>query len=631
MQDRFERGNREAKASILLIALALILVVVTIRLLHLQVVKSDRLREISENNRLRTEAIPALRGRLLDRNGKVLADNTPSFSVVVDPLISEYRKHPEKLEATAEALARLIEEDPARLLETVKEKAFKSPLGVKLAGNLKPYEIAAIEESSSRLPGVRIEVRPRRHYPHKELACHLLGTVGEVAGDEIGGDSDTGYVAGDFVGRRGIERQYETHLRGEDGRRQTQVDALGRRSGLYGGLEKEPALPGEDLHLTLDLELQRFVEDTLSAYRRGAVVVIEMETGGVLAMASMPPFDPNAFSRGLTRDEWKGLENDEDYPLINRCTQARYPPGSTFKLLTAIAALEEGLISPEEKPVYCGGYYVLGNRRFGCWKETGHGRLGMREAIAQSCSSYFFNLGRLIGVEKLCSWAKHLGLDDVTGIDLPAEMDNFAPDTEWFDSRYGVDGWGPGLALNLAIGQGELLVTPLKLATIAMAVGGRGRWPIPHVVEGPPAGWGEWYISRSALEVVREGMFRCVQGEHGTGRLAAVEGVTVGGKTGTAQNPHGGDHSIFIGFAPWSKPTVALAVYLENAGHGGREAAPLAGAVLNHYFDRLAGDFTRLDSGPGLAPEGKGSRAGGGALGGAPSAKAVHSTAGGVR
>jgi penicillin-binding protein 2 len=580
-------GEREAKAAVFLAAVVIVLAVVTIRLVHLQVIQAEKLKEISDNNRLRTEYVPALRGRILDRRGVVLADNTPSFCAFLDPLISEYRNSPSRLEETIEALAMVLGLDSDRLSRKVTREKYRAPLGIKIKCGLSGYEVATIEERLSRLPGVRIEARPQRRYPGDGLACHLLGMVGEVTELEIGNPAGRGYKAGDYAGRRGVERQYEEDLRGVDGRRQTQVDALGRKVGLFGGLDKVPATPGADIELTLDAELQRFVEDTLSSYSRGTVVVVDVPTGGVLAMASAPSFDPNAFARGLTHEEWKSIEKDGRHPLINRSTQARYPPGSTFKLLTAIAALEEGVISPDEKPVNCVGHYVLGERRFGCWKKSGHGRLDMYEAIAQSCSCYFYHLGRLLGVERLTAWAKRLGFDDPTGVDLPVERRNFVPGPEWYDEKYGPGGWTQGLALNLAIGQGELLATPLKLSTLAMALGGHGRWRPPLVVSGPPADWVEWNVSKRAIDIVRRGMFLAVQGEHGSGRLAAVDGVAVGAKTGTAQNPHGEDHSIFIGFAPWENPTIAITVYLENAGHGGQRAAPLAGAVLRHYFGRL--------------------------------------------
>jgi penicillin-binding protein 2 len=584
------RGDREAKAAVFLSAVLVVLAVVAIRLVHLQVVQSEKLKEISDNNRLRTEFIPALRGRILDREGHVLADNRPSFCAVLDPLISEYRVHPERLDITIRALAMVMDLDAARLARKISREKYRAPLGIRVKCGLSDLEVAAIEERAGRLPGVRIEARPQRRYPGDGLACHLLGTVGEVTELEIKQKEDGGYKAGDFAGRRGVEKEYEGRLRGKDGRRQTQVDALGRKVGLFGGLERIPASPGRDLQLALDMGLQSFVEDTLSGYSRGAVVVVDVPSGGVLAMASTPSFDPNSFSRGLTPDEWKSIEMDGRHPLINRCTQATYPPGSTFKVVTAIAALEEGVISPDEKPVNCVGHYVLGVRRFGCWKKTGHGRLDMYEALAQSCSSYFYYLGRLLGVERLTAWAKRLGLPAPTGIDLPVERRNFVPDPEWYDEKYGEDGWTQGLALNLAIGQGELLVTPLKLSMLAMALGGSGRWKSPRVADGPPGEWEEWNLSPRTLEIVRRGMFLTVQGDNGSGRLAAVPGVTVGGKTGTAQNPHGDDHSIFIGFAPWESPRVAIAVYLENAGHGGQRAAPLAGAVLNYCFRRLYAD-----------------------------------------
>lgn len=578
------KGDRKAKAAVFLTAVIVVLAVVTIRLIHLQVVQAERLKEISDNNRLRTEYVPALRGRILDRRGNVLADNTPSFCAVIDPLISEYRKSPAVLESTLNALSIILKLDAGWLAQKVAREKYSAPHGIRIKCGLSDLEVAEIEERAGRLPGVRIEARPQRRYPGAELACHLLGTVGEVTETEI---KSKEYKAGDFAGRRGVEKAYEDLLRGTDGRRETQVDALGRKVGLFGGLESTPAVTGGDLRLTLDVELQRFVEDTLSHYPRGAVVVVDVRDGGVLAMASTPSFDPNKFARGLTPDQWKSIEMDADYPLINRCTQATYPPGSTFKLLTSIAALEEDVISPDEKPVNCVGHYVLGVRSFGCWKETGHGRLNMYEALAQSCSVYFYYVGRLLGVEKLTAWAKRLGLAEPTGIDVPEERNNFVPGPEWYDEKYGVGGWTEGLVLNLAIGQGELLVTPLKLSTLAMAFAGSGRWKTPHVAEGAPSEWREWDVSPRTMETIRRSMYRTVQGDHGSGRLAAVDGVAVGGKTGTAQNPHGEDHSIFIGFAPWDDPRVAIAVYLENAGHGGQRAAPLAGAVLNRYFKEM--------------------------------------------
>jgi penicillin-binding protein 2 len=593
---RYERGDRREKTAVLMLAVALVLAVVTVRLVHLQVIQAERLKEISNNNRLRTDTIPALRGRILDREGRVLADNMPSYCLILDTLISEYRESPGSLAGTIYALSLLLGEDVDRLRKTVEEGWFRSPLGVRLESGLTDREVAAVEENARRLPGVRIEARPRRSYPNGELACHLLGTVGEVTEDEVGSGSAK-YKAGDFAGRRGVEREYESTLRGTDGWRQTQVDALGRKVGLFGGMDMERAKPGQDLSLSLDLDLQRFVEDTLRAFPRGAVAVADMKTGGILAMASRPSFDPNAFSRGLTRAQWRALEADESYPLLDRCTQATYPPGSTFKLVTAIATLEEGLISPKDRPVFCGGYYVLGDRRYGCWKQTGHGRLDMTEAIAQSCSSYFYHLGRMLGVERICRWAKRLGFDKPTEIDLPVERQSFVPGPDWYDEKYGKNGWGPGLALNLAIGQGELLATPLKLMTLAMAVGGRGRWPAPHVCAGAAPEWRSWDISQSAIDVVRAGMYEVVQGEHGTGRRAAVKGIAVGGKTGTAQNPHGEDHSIFVGFAPFEDPEIAIVVYLENAGHGGQNAAPLAGSVMRYYFRTLGAGLASAEAG----------------------------------
>ena len=592
MAHRDATGEKSTKAHTLLVLALLALALVTGRLFHLQVIQAENLRKASENNRLRSEHVPALRGRILDREGRVLADNRPSFWCMIDPLASEYLKDPAELDRTLDALSILLGEDREWLANKVERERFSAPLGLTLKGDLSDLEVASIEERSGELPGVWIEAKPIRHYPHGTLAAHVLGCVGEVTAEEVGGAKKGGYKPGDFIGRGGIEEQMEPHLRGVNGRKCAEVNALGIRVDPASS-EERAAEPGEDLVLALDLDLQRWVERELNAYPAGAVVVVRIDDGGMVAMASNPSFDPNKFARGLSRQEWKALEGDKLCPLINRCVQATYPPGSTFKLVTALAALEEGVVSPDDRPVNCPGFYILGNRRYGCWKEMGHGRLSLIQAIAQSCDCYFYHLGRELGVERLSAWMVKLGLDTPTGVDLPVEKRSFVPDPAWYDKRYGERGWTEGLALNLAIGQGELLTTPLKLATVAMAIGGSGRWRTPHLTrDATSAGFGTWDVSDETLGLIRRGMLEVVQGEKGSGRRAAVPGINVGGKTGTVQNPHGEDHSVFIGFAPWPSPEIAISVFLENSGHGGEKAAPLAGRVLGYYFGTLSAQNT---------------------------------------
>jgi penicillin-binding protein 2 len=592
MARRDATGEKSTKANTLLVLALLVLALVTGRLFHLQVIQAEELRKASENNRLRSEHVPALRGRILDREGRVLADNRPSFWCMMDPLAPEYLEDPAELDRTLDALAVLLGEDREWLANKVERERFSSPLGMTLKGDLSDLEVASIEERSSELPGVWIEAKPIRRYPHGKLAAHLLGCVGEVTAEEVGGAGKGGYKPGDFIGRGGIEEQMEGHLRGVNGRKCAEVNALGIRVDPASS-EERAAEPGEDLVLALDLDVQSWVERELKAFPAGAVVVVRIDDGGIVAMASKPSFDPNKFARGLSRQEWKALEGDKLCPLINRCVQATYPPGSTFKLVTAAAALEEGVISPDDRPVNCPGFYILGNRRYGCWKETGHGRLDLIQAVAQSCDCYFYHLGRELGVERLSAWMVKLGLDTPTGVDLPVEKRSFVPDPEWYDKRYGERGWTEGLALNLAIGQGELLTTPLKLATVAMAVGGSGRWPVPHLTrDAASADFGTWDVSEETLDLLRRAMLEVVQGEKGSGRRAAVPGINVGGKTGTVQNPHGEDHSVFIGFAPWPSPEIAISVFLENSGHGGEKAAPLAGRVLGYYFGTLSAENT---------------------------------------
>jgi penicillin-binding protein 2 len=581
-------SEKSSKATTFLIIALMALGLVAVRLFHLQVIRAEELREASKNNRLRAERIPALRGRILDREGMILADSRPSFWCMIDPLASEYVEQPERLDKTLAALAILLDEDYQWLANKVEKERFRAPLGVTLRGDLSDFEVASIEERTRELPGVWIEAKPLRCYPQGTLAAHLLGCVGQVTADEVGNGEEGGYKPGEFIGRGGIEERLDSHLRGEDGRKCAEVNALGVRVDPFIRSEEKPARPGQDMVLTIDLELQSQVERELAAFPSGSVTVVRISDGGILAMASSPSFDPNAFARGLSKQEWAALEGDDRYPLVNRCIQASYPPGSTLKLITAVAALEEGLISPEDRPVNCTGYYVMGNRRYHCWKESGHGRLDLVQAIAQSCDCYFYHLGRLLGVEKLSAWMKRLGLDTLTGVDLPGEKRSFVPDPTWYDERYGRGKWTDGIALNLAIGQGELLMTPLKLATIAMAIGGSGRWCTPHLLQGDASeGMHSWDVSESTLDVIRRGMLEAVQGEKGSARLAAVPGFQIAGKTGTVQNPHGKDHSVFIGFAPWPSPQVAISVFLEHSGHGGENAAPLAGRILSYYLGTL--------------------------------------------
>ena len=405
------------------------------------------------------------------------------------------------------------------------------------------------------------------------------------------------YMRGDLIGRMGIERQYEKILRGVDGKRFVEVNALGRKAELLG--DRQPILPrrGEDITLSVDLDLQRAAEEAFQPGARGAVVAMDPRTGEVLALVSKPNYDPNEFSTGITQARWEELSQGGNYPLFNRAIQASYPPGSTLKPFVALAGLSMRAITPMTtfaEPCY--GYYQFGRRRFGCWEHEGHGWTSLRSALAHSCDVYFYQLGLRIGLDRLSTFMKNLGVMDKTGIDLPQERRGLFANAAWYDKHYGVGRWSKGLILNLAIGQGESSLTPVKLAQITSVIANGGTLWKPRILKSasrdgredrtalPRADSLETHLDYPSKDMasVRDAMVAVVA--DGTGYQAKVDSVTVAGKTGTAQNPHGQDHALFICFAPASRPEIAVAVMVENAGHGSTAAAPVAQKVLQAYF-----------------------------------------------
>ena len=577
-----------------------------LRLFTLQVLQGERYRELSEENRIRVEVLTAPRGEIRDRKGRLLADNIPSFTVTIDPYDNTFTESPDLLDSTVVKLSGILEMDPVIAIEKVKRERRESFLPVRLKRNVDLNRVAYVSEHRAELPGVEVESEPLRRYPFGAAASHLLGYVGEISDKELQDPKySTSYIRGDLIGRMGIERQYERYLRGVDGKRFVEVNALGRKAELLG--DKRPILPkrGADLALTIDWDLQRAAEEAFAPGARGAVVAIDPRSGAVLALASKPNYDPNEFSTGITQARWDELSQGGNYPLFNRAIQAAYPPGSTLKPFTALAGLTLRAIAAGttfRDPCY--GYYQFGRRRFGCWDKDGHGWTALRQAVSHSCDVYFYQLGLRIGLDRLSEFMKRLRLSQKTGIDLPQERRGLFPDPAWYDKRYGAGRWSKGLVLNLAIGQGESGLTPVKLAQLAAAVGNGGVLWTPHVLAGvsrdgspvprgvPPADSMRYSLGLSPrdLDLIRETMVAVVYDQGGTGGSAKVEGVTVAGKTGTAQNPHGNDHSLFICFAPARAPEIAVAVLVENAGHGSTVAAPLAQKVLQAYFHPIPPD-----------------------------------------
>ncbi|MBN2537057.1 penicillin-binding protein 2, partial [candidate division WOR-3 bacterium] len=460
---------------------------------------------------------------------------------------------------------------------------------VKVRRSVDREKFLRVEESRFRLPGVRASVDPVRSYPFDERYCHALGHLGEVNEQELARDSTLKPL--DYVGRDGIEARYESRLRGRDGYEYVEVDASGHEIGTLREKRPVPAVPGQDLHLTLDPDLQQLAWQLTSPWASAAVVCLDPRSGDVLCLMSRPGFDPNLFTGPIPRATWDSLAGDRSRPFFNRTVSAAYPPGSAFKPVVAQAALELGAAEPSTRFEPCRGQYVYGTQPFKCWSV--HGSLDLPGAIAHSCNVYFYQLGLRLGLDSLVTFAGRTPLGSPTGIDLPAEAAGNIPTREWLDRRYGRGEWRAGVLLNLAIGQGEILATPLQLAVLYSAIANNGRWFPPRLVGGidsagralrlPPPRARALNWNRRHLNTVRLALERVV--EYGTARSARLGEVTIAGKTGTAENPGGADHAWFVGYAPAEQPEIVVAVLVENGGHGGAVAAPIARQLIRRWFD----------------------------------------------
>lgn len=570
-------------------AVLLATVVLAVRLFVLQILHSQVYRLQSEKNRIREVIVRAPRGRIFDREGRVLVANRPVFSLYAVPY--ELRRNPDLYDRLAKILHR--EGKELRRLVQKRRRGWFQP--VRLAREVDFDILAQLEEFRLDFPGVGFWVESARSYPSGVRASHLLGYLGEITAEELRKLGEP-YQMGDVIGKRGLEKEYEDLLRGEFGLQYLEVDALGRAVRTLSDPPPKEPLPGFNLYLTLDLDLQRLAEDLMEG-QRGSILMMDLADGGLLAMVSKPDYDPSLLSGTIDRAAWQKLLNDPTDPLYDRSIQSLYPPGSTFKLVLALATLATGTTGPDWK-VSCPGYYRLGRRIFRCWYGKGHGRLDLYHAIERSCNVYFYRLGLEVGLDHWSEFARKFGFGRKTGIDLPLENAGIVPDRAFLDKRYGAGKWSKGLILNLAVGQGDLLVTPVQMLKFVAELALKGRAPVPHLLDhaiNPKTGeivtfrpkWEEIRgVPEAAFDVVREGMRLVVNGDHGTGRAAGVPGVPVAGKTGTAQNPHGKDHAWFIGFAPFDQPVVALAVLVENGGGGGAVAAPRAGALLRRFFEK---------------------------------------------
>ncbi|MGD1046107.1 MAG: penicillin-binding protein 2 [Bacteroidota bacterium] len=555
-----------------------------LRLYQLQLLYHTEFGKKSDENSVRTIIKEPVRGYIFDRNGRLVVDVGPAYSITVTPASFDT--------STLSFLSSLLQMEPSVIQERLNRGRIYSrfsPVRVKRDVDFKT--LAAVEENLYQLPGVTYEIESKRIYPFNVRAPHLLGYCKEITDAQLA-KVGSAYQQGDIIGSSGLEASYETFLRGEKGFEFISVNSKGQLLGpLEEGRRDIPSKEGFDLNLSVDFGLQMLAESLMINYR-GALVAIDPNDGGVLAMVSKPDFDPSVFSGVTSVEVWNQLNNDPDKSLFNRATMTRYPPGSTFKMLIASAALEEGIID-EHFRITCNGAFRFGNKTF---KDLHvHGSMNVVEAIQHSCNVFFYQLILKIGLDNLYKYGKRFGFGQPTGFDIGEETAGILPSTEYYNRVYGKGKWTQGYLVSLGVGQGEVGVSPMQMARYAALLANGGTLLQPHavnsirnkrtnsldIIDHKESSVG---IDSSVMRLIREGMRRVVEAPGGTGGMARIRGIISGGKTGTAENPHGADHAWYIGFAPFDHPKIAIAVMLENAGFGGAKAAPIAGKVMQKYI-----------------------------------------------
>ena len=578
------------------------------RLYYLQVVESDRYKTLADENRINFRLLPPPRGRIIDRNGLVIADNAQNYRVLM------VKENTPSAEATLDVLSTIMpisENDRARVIRDMQRNKIFVPVTVR--ENLAWEQVAQIEVNTPDLPGVLIDVGQSRNYPFGDDFAHVLGYVAPVSEEDTTGDPLL-ELPGFRIGKAGLEKVHDLALRGTGGNSQVEVNAYGR---VIRELSRQEGESGSSVQLTIDRELQRFTAERL-ADESASVAVIDIHNGEVLSLVSSPSFDPNRFNHGLTGAEWRELVSNPRTPLINKVIQGQYAPGSTFKMVVALAALERGIITPDTE-FFCSGSMTLGNAKFHCWKKHGHGTMDCHSAIMQSCDVYFYEVAKRVGIERIGAMARKLGLGEELGIDLPGESSGLVPSDAWKRGAIGAP-WQKGETVILGIGQGYILTTPLQLAVMTARMANGGRAIKPHLTRavvgadgkaaGPATGAepDALDIDPKNLMLVRDAMSAVVNDPYGTARRSRLElpGVQMAGKTGTVQVRRISkaerdtrvlkneelpweqrDHALFVAFAPVDKPRFALSVVVEHGGSGSRAAAPIARDIMTETLRRL--------------------------------------------
>lgn len=546
-----------------------------------QIYQGDKYVRLAYSNRLRLIRVAAPRGEIFDRNGVPLAVNETTFCIMGYPLDLNA---PEKLERFSAVLSSHGIPMSVKDLERIIKKQRLTPYRVmRLVPNLTMPQMAELVADRDFPRDLFPLPEWKRTYPAGAMAANVLGYVGEISEEELKASAEEdGYVGGDLVGKAGVERSHEGQLRGAAGEEALEVDARGRRVRT---LDSRPAAKGEDLRLTLDMRVQRFAVDLVREYK-GAVVVMDVRTGEVLALASSPSYDNNPLAWGVSAQEWNAIVNDPDRPILDRSVAGVYPPASTFKAFMSIAALEENAVTVSTT-FYCAGALRVGSRAFKCWRHSGHGSLNVLSALQHSCDVYFYQVGLKMGIERLSKWARKFRLGEASGVDLPGEQPGLFAGPEWKRRRFKT-GWVPGDTVNASIGQGFVLMTPLQIARVYAAIANGGKLVKPHLCAQNYSKPEDLGLTPEKLELVQKGLEYVVS--RGTGSRAGRFGVTVAGKTGTAQNAHGDDHALFAGYAPAEDPRYVAVAVVEAGKHGSSVAAPIVGQVLAHTLSHPMND-----------------------------------------
>ena len=579
-------------------------VVLICRLFYLQVLEGEEFRRLSENNCIRLQSIDPPRGLIYDRNRVLLVDNRPSFD------LSIILKDAKLINDTIERLSEYIKVPADDLMSKIKKcKGISIYKPFLLKRDIGRDALAAIEARKYDLPGIEVNVMPRRHYINRQIAAHLIGYLSKINSVELKSGKYSGCRSGDFIGKFGVEKAYGSYLRGKRGGRQVEVNATGQVVRI---LQTVDALPGHNIYLTIDLKLQQKAEELLEGLA-GAAIAMDPATGEILALASSPSFDQNSFVSGMSHEQWHALVSNKFRPMENKAVQGEYPPASTYKIVTAIAALEEGIIN-KNTTFYCPGHYKFGDRDFRCWKKVGHGNVDVVRALAESCDVFFYQVGQKLGIDRLAWYAKACGLGSPTGINLDQEASGLIPTAAWKKRRTGI-AWQRGETLSVAIGQGYNLVSPLQMLLLTSAVANGGIRYKPLILKTIETAEGKIIsddslhtkreiagklpASRQTLEIVKKGLWEVVNGRKGTATIARIDGIAISGKTGTAQVVsrqqdedideedrafHLKPHAWFVAFAPSDDPKIAIAVIVEHGEHGSSTAAPIARELIRTHL-----------------------------------------------